>query len=89
MRTKYRIRKYVLLDKILGRKEDGLSIIYFIDKKSFLSWNVMTNFLGYEQDGFGFNTIEQAKAVLKKHIELERELSENGKIIEVIDGSEV
>ena len=89
MKTKYRIRKYVLLDKILGRKEDGLSIIYFIDKKSFLSWNVMTNFLGYEQDGFGFNTIEQAKAVLKKHIELERELSENGKIIEVIDGSEV
>lgn len=89
MRTKYRIRKYVLLDKILGRKEDGLSIIYFIDKKTFLSWNVMTNFLGYEQDGFGFNTIEQAKAVLKKHIELERELSENGKIIEVIDGSEV
>ena len=89
MRTKYRIRKYVLLDKILGRKEDGLSIIYFIDKKSFRSWNVMTNFLGYEQDGFGFNTIEQAKAVLKKHIELERELSENGKIIEVIDGSEV
>ena len=89
MKTKYRIRKYVLLDKILGRKEDGLSIIYFIDKKSFLSWNVMTNFLGYEQDGFGFNTIEQAKAVLKKHIELERELSETGKIIEVIDGSEV
>ena len=89
MKTKYRIRKYVLLDKILGRKEDGLSIIYFIDKKSFLSWNVMTNFLGYEQDGFGFNTIEQAKNVLKKHIELERELSENGKIIEVIDGSEV
>ena len=89
MKTKYRIRKYVLLDKILGRKEDGLSIIYFIDKKSFLSWNVMTNFLGYEQDGFGFNTIEQAKAVLKKHMELERELSENGKIIEVIDGSEV
>ena len=89
MRTKYRIRKYVILDKILGRKEDGLSIIYFIDKKSFLSWNVMTNFLGYEQDGFGFNTIEQAKAVLKKHMELERELSENGKIIEVIDGSEV
>ena len=89
MKTTYRIRKYVLLDKILGRKEDGLSIIYFIDKKSFLSWNVMTNFLGYEQDGFGFNTIEQAKAVLKKHIELERELSENGKIIEVIDGSEV
>ena len=89
MRTKYRIRKYVLLDKILGRKEDGLSIIYFIDKKSFLSWNVMTNFLGYEQDGFGFTTIEQAKNVLKKHIELERELSENGKIIEVIDGSEV
>lgn len=89
MKTKYRIRKYVLLDKILGRKEDGLSIIYFIDKKSFLSWNVMTNFLGYEQDGFGFNTIEEAKNVLKKHIELERELSENGKIIEVIDGSEV
>ena len=89
MKTKYRIRKYVLLDKILGRKEDGLSIIYFIDTKSFLSWNVMTNFLGYEQDGFGFNTIEQAKAVLKKHIELERELSETGKIIEVIDGSEV
>ena len=89
MKTKYRIRKYVLLDKILGRKEDGLSIIYFIDKKSFLSWNVMTNFLGYEQDGFGFNTIEEAKNVLKKHMELERELSENGKIIEVIDGSEV
>ena len=89
MKTKYRIRKYVLLDKILGRKEDGLSIIYFIDKKSFLSWNVMTNFLGYEQDGFGFNTIEEAKNVLKKHIELERELSENGKIVEVIDGSEV
>ena len=89
MKTKYRIRKYVLLDKILGRKEDGLSIIYFIDKKSFFSWNVMTNFLGYEQDGFGFNTIEEAKNVLKKHIELERELSENGKIVEVIDGSEV
>ena len=89
MKTKYRIRKYVLLGKILGRQEDGLSIIYFIDKKSFLSWNVMTNFLGYEQDGFGFNTIEQAKNVLKKHMELERELSENGKIIEVIDGSEV
>lgn len=89
MKTKYRIRKYVLLDKILGRKEDGLSIIYFIDKKTFLSWNVMTNFLGYEQDGFGFNTIEEAKNVLKKHIELERELSENGKIVEVIDGSEV
>ena len=89
MKTKYRIRKYVLLDKILGRKEDGLSIIYFIDKKTLFSWNVMTNFLGYEQDGFGFNTIEEAKAVLKKHIELERELSENGKIVEVIDGSEV
>ena len=89
MKTKYRIRKYVLLDKILGRKEDGLSIIYFIDKKSFLSWNVMTNFLGYEQDGFGFNTIEQAKNVLKKHMELERELNENNKIVEVIDGSEV
>lgn len=89
MRTKYRIRKYVLLDKILGRKEDGLLIIYFIDKKTLFSWNVMMNFLGYEQDGFGFNTIEQAKNVLKKHIELERELSENGKIIEVIDGSEV
>ena len=89
MKTKYRIRKYVLLDKILGRKEDGLSIIYFIDKKTLFSWNVMTNFLGFEQDGFGFNTIEQAKAVLKKHIELERELSESGKIIEVIDGSEV
>lgn len=89
MKTKYRIRKYVLLDKILGRKEDGLSILYFIDKKTLFSWNVMMNFLGYEQDGFGFKTIEEAKNVLKKHMELERELSESGKIIEVIDGSEV
>ena len=29
------------------------------------------------------------KNVLKKHIELERELNENGKIVEMIDDSEV
>ena len=28
MRTKYRIRKNVRIDKLVGRKEDGLSIIY-------------------------------------------------------------
>ena len=49
----------------------------------------MTKFLGYDKEWFIFNTISEAKNVLKKHIELERELNENNKIVEVIEGSEV
>ena len=89
MRTKYRILKNVRIDKLIGRKEDGLSIIYFIDKKTLFGWVLMTKFLGYDKEWFIFNTISEAKNVLKKHMELERELNENNKIVEVIDGSEV
>lgn len=87
---KYRIRKEVRINKLLGRKDDGLYIQYFIDEKFFIfGWEVMKQFLGYEREWWGFNTISEAKSVLKKHIELERALNENNKTVEVIDEKDV
>ena len=85
MKMKYRIRKNVYIDKFIGRKEDGLVIRYSIEKKFLIGWITMTNFLGCDKDWYRFTTISEAKNVLKKHIELERELNEDGKIVEVID----
>lgn len=81
MKMKYRIRKRVWI----GRKKDDLTISYFIEMKTLFGWYTMTEFLGYDQEWYGFSTIEEAKDVLKKHIELERELNDDNKIVEVID----
>lgn len=85
MKMKYRIRKKVSIDKLLGRKEDGLFIRYYIDKKVLFGWEEMKSFTGFNHEWYMFKTITEAKSVLKKHIELERALSENNKIVEVID----
>ena len=82
---KYRIRKRAWIDKLIGRKEDGLCIRYCIDEKVLFGWEVMKSFLGFNHKWYMFNTITEAKSVLKKHIELERELRENDKVVEVID----
>lgn len=89
MKMKYRIRKEVGINKLLGRRDDGLYIQYFIDEKVLFGWEVMKQFLGYEREWWGFSTISEAKSVLKKHIELERALNENNKIVEVIDEKDV
>ena len=89
MKMKYRIRKEVRINKLLGRRDDGLYIQYFIDEKVLFGWEVMKRFLGYEREWWGFSTISEAKSVLKKHIELERALNENNKIIEGIDEKDV
>lgn len=89
MKMKYRIRKEVGINKLLGRRDDGLYIQYFIDEKVLFGWEVMKRFLGYEREWWGFSTISEAKSVLKKHIELERALNENNKIVEVIDEKDV
>ena len=89
MKMKYRIRKEVRINKLLGRKEDGLFIKYYIDEKVLFGWEVMKSFLGFDHEWYMFNSITEAKSVLKKHIELERALNENNKIVEVIDEKDV
>ena len=89
MKMKYRIRKEVRINKLLGRKEDGLFIKYYIDEKVLFGWEVMKLFLGFNHEWYMFNSITEAKSVLKKHIELERALNENNKIVEVIDEKDV
>ena len=89
MKIKYRIRKEVRINKLLGRKEDGLFIKYYIDEKVLFGWEVMKSFLGFNHEWYMFNSITEAKSVLKKHIELERALNENNKIVEVIDEKDV
>ena len=84
MKMKYRIRKKVAINKLLGRKEDGLFIRYYIDEKSLFGWEEMKSFLGFNHEWYMFDSIAEAKSVLKKHIELERALNENNKIVEVI-----
>ena len=86
---KYRIRKEVAINKLLGRKEDGLFIRYYIDEKVLFGLEEMKSFLGFDHEWYMFKTITEAKSVLKKHIELERALSENNKIVEVIDEKDV
>ena len=89
MKMKYRIRKEVRINKLLGRKEDSLFIKYYIDEKVLFGWEVMKSFLGFNHEWYMFNSITEAKSVLKKHIELERALNENNKIVEVIDEKDV
>ena len=89
MKMKYRIRKEVTIDKLIGRKEDGLCIRYYIDEKVLFGWEEMKSFLGFDHEWYMFKTIAEAKSVLQKHIELERALSENNKIVEVIDEKDV
>ena len=89
MKIKYRIRKEVRINKLLGRKEDGLFIKYYIDEKVLFGWEVMKSFLGFNHEWYMFNSITEAKSVLKKHIKPERALNENNKIVEVIDEKDV
>ena len=89
MKMKYRIRKEVCINKLLGRKEDGLFIKYYIDETVLFGWEVMKSFLGFDHEWYMFNSITEEKSVLKKHIELERALNENNKIVEVIDEKDV
>lgn len=89
MKMKYRIRKEVQINKLLGRQDDGLCIRYYIDEKVLFGWEVMKSFLGFNHDWYMFKTITDAKSVLKKHIELERALRENNKVVEVIEDEDV
>lgn len=81
--TKYRIRKEVRVDDLLGRKDDGLYVKYHIQKKVCWWWEDLKN-IKWEKFNI-FDTEAAAVDALYKHVAIEDELATNGKIVKTLE----
>ena len=78
--NKYRIKKYVYGNNL----NDYLHECYVIEKKCFgIFWCQINDFKPIKQ-GHTFRSVEEAKDTLTKYIEYKINLSESGKIIEIL-----
>ena len=84
MKTKYRIVKHVVSDDILGDRKNRIWTYYTIQKHLFLwFWETMCALKG--SDMYTFSTLQSAKDAIKKHVEIENVLAQDGTVADAFE----
>ena len=84
MKNKYRIVRHVSVDTILGNKKTNIWTYYIVQKHVFLwFWETMHNLNG--SDRYTFSNLQSAKDAVKKHVELENVLAQDGTVADTFE----
>ena len=84
MKTKYRIVKHVVSDDTLGDRKNRIWTYYTIQKHLFL-WFRETMCTLRGSDMYTFGTLQSAKDAVKKHIEIENVLAQDGTVADAFE----